>query len=199
MKKLISIAFIILFLASEVLAGTVQQMQRQVIARKNAGGGGQSAEWFGRTDCSGSTSTGMNNMTYGNKADAVTVPGTGSRNVSKMAAYVKSNGGVAGHMRLALSDTSGNIICQGAAETTVESTTAAYVEQTGLTCAVTGGTTYRLIITGDSADVLLYYLSGSTGDAFYRFEDFTGGFGATIDQSSDGSGHWCLEAYVDAN
>lgn len=100
--------------------------------------------------------------------------------IVELSAYVKSNGGTPGNMRLALYNSDRTVkICEGSAEVLVSSTTAAWVAHTGLTgtCSVSTGVDYTLALTVDSADVYYYYATGTTGDwGYISSADYTGGF-----------------------
>jgi hypothetical protein len=115
-----------------------------------------------------------------------TCPGTGTKQLTALQAFVKTNGGTPGNIRMALYDTSDNLIAEGASEITVDNTTAQWIGHTSFldsngnpaTINLTGGTTYRFAFSTDSNDVVIYYhdTAGSSGDQKYQTVDYTGGF-----------------------
>ena len=131
-----------------------------------------------------------------------TCPGSGSKTVVELSAYVKSAGGSAGNIRIAVYDDttpwgSGALVCQGTAEVSVSSTDAGWVGHTGSSniedsgsstpCTLTGGNDYRLAITADSTDVEYYYATGVSGATRYGSTERTGGFPSTIPATSTDS------------
>ena len=123
--------------------------------------------------------------------DGFTCPGSGNQVVKELSIYAKSAGGTPGNIQVAIFDSSHNLLGQGVAEVTVDSTIAAWVghlTQADITpnpLTIVGGTQYDLAFAQDSNDVQYNYTTGSAGDYTYGTTDYTGGFPATLNDGSD--------------
>lgn len=168
------------------------------------------AEYFGYNDTTGLSSgqasvSWIRNGVYSWTNADFTCPGAGSRTLSELAFYCKSNGGTPGHIRVAIYDTSRNLIAEGSAELTVSSTTAGWVTHSAFvdpagspsTPILTGGTDYILVFAVDSTDVTIYYTAGSNGDVAYNTNDYTGGFPDTLASGTNYNRRYPIRAGVE--
>jgi hypothetical protein len=156
-------------------------------------------EYFGATSPSGSDFDILNQITEGNAATAC--PGTGTRAVTEITGYLKSAGGTAGNTRLAILDSSYNLVCEGSAAVSVSSTSAGWVGHVGAAnitpnpCNITGGTTYILASSGSSTDVLINYVASGSG--WYKIADYTTGYANPIDSPTGQTATFYIRAYVE--
>ncbi len=116
---------------------------------------------------------------------AVTCPGSGSQTVKELSAYVRFT---SGNQRLALYDTSGNLICQGTGEIAISNTAGwqGHLTQASITpnpTTITGGASYKIATTVDVTGVVAYYVAGSGQD--YAAVDYTGGFPESLGAGAD--------------
>ncbi len=130
----------------------------------------------GNTSVSGVSYTGFDNMAIGNGTGNYFVcPGTGTQNITEISAYLKSDDGTAGYVRLAVYDSSLNLVCQGNAKKSLTDTTAAWFghtssasELTG-TCTCTGGNNYVVLATTNNGHPdFAYTASGGASFEYYK-------------------------------
>lgn len=154
-----------------------------------------STEYFGNTDTTAATSFDeWGGYTIRWRSDATayyTCPGSGSRTLQSMELYCKSNGGTPGTIRLALFDTSLNLVAEGSATVTVSSTTVGWVGHltaadlrpvggsSGDPITLTGGTNYLPAYSASSSDVRIAYEVVGTSMTYLN-NNYTGGFPTTI-------------------
>lgn len=129
---------------------------------------------------------------------AATCPGSGSQTVKELSSYIRYT---SGNTRLALYDTSGNLICQGTGEVAIGNTAGwqGHLVQSGITpnpTTITGGTSYKIAITVDVAGVVAYYVAGAGGQD-YGLGDYTGGFPSTLGAGSDPGNVFAIRCGVD--
>lgn len=169
------------------------------------------AEYFGYNNTTGlftvqsGAALWLRNSVYSWTDASFTCPGTGSRSLTELALYCKSNGGTPGHILVAIYDTSLNLIAEGSTELTVSSTTAGWVTHSAFvdpagspsTPSLTGGTDYVLVFTTDSTDITLYYTNGTSGDTRYALTDYTAGFPDTIATGTSFTRRYPIRAGVD--
>lgn len=126
-----------------------------------------------------------------NKNKVFTCPGSGAQDLVELSAYVYRIALGTGHIRLAIYDTSNNLLYQGSAEVTVDNADPDWIGHTGITGqTLTGGTNYRIALTTDSSDVEVYYNLYSIGDFTSLPADYTGGWPNPLaDQDDDDYAH----------
>lgn len=141
--------------------------------------------YFGRNvdDVDESTISGFVNYNVPAQIDYV-CPDTGSQIIKEMGFRCHDNGG-GGNIRIAIYDTSLNLLFEGSAEIAVSggATPAWYTHTSFLDAAgdpaaspaITGGTSYILAVTADG-DIHGHKAAGSSGDHKYIATDYTGGF-----------------------
>jgi hypothetical protein len=143
-------------------------------------------ECVGNTDTAGISWAGdWNNTAIGNDSGNYFVaPGSGTRTVTKIGAYLKNEGATTS-IRFALYDSSYALICQGNAAKSYVSSAAAWVYQTSSaseltgTCTVTGDNNYRVVMTQGIENAAAYsFVGGGAADSnLYKVgADYTTGF-----------------------
>jgi hypothetical protein len=161
-------------------------------------------EYFGAGVATGAFYGDMD--TYRNKATNYTCPGSGNMTLVSLGAYCKKDTGAAGNVRVAIYNTSLDLIAQGSAEISVTSTSASWIEHTSFTDSagtpvspvLTGGTNYILIIARDSVQVLTEYDIVSSGNMATKWDEYTGGFPATFVDSADSTIQYNVRCGVEA-
>lgn len=160
--------------------------------------------YFGYTAIGADAPTGGTLWTRNkNHVTGYTCPGSGPQVVKELSAYVKSNGGTPGHIRIAVYDASHNLICQGTAEVTIDNTTAGWyghLTQANITpnpAYLTGGVQYDLALCLDAEDVVRYRDLGTLGDNTWEAVDYTDGWPSTLADVTDGSSKWSVRCGVD--
>lgn len=148
-------------------------------------------QYFGRNVTTGSASA----LTTGNRVSqntantTYTCPGSGSVLLESIEAYVKSNDTINNvSLRLAIYDTSNNLVAQGSAAVTFASDTPAWRGHSnhalisGDPKYLTGGTSYKFALTVNpgAVNIYVYYTAGTSGDYKTDSTDYTGGFPSTI-------------------
>ena len=182
MKRVLLSILIVLMLALSCEA------QQVFVMKKKAGGSSLAYFGYQADKSSPSISTWDQNASQGSytKASLWQYGGT-TGTLSDLCVWVKSAGGTAANIRIALYDNAGNLIAQWGSEVNISSTTAAWVCAPSLsaTPTITNGNYYRLASGVDGSDVQIGYTTGSSGDFTYESADRTGGFPATITASSN--------------
>jgi hypothetical protein len=116
-----------------------------------------------------------------------TCPGSGTKHVKVLKAWLKSGGGVAGNMRMAVytasSSDPGTLMCQGNSAVSVSSTTESYVghSDAGITetTALTGGQNYLIVLSLSNGDAQVYS-EALTDGGVYGPTQYTTGFPASF-------------------
>lgn len=149
-----------------------------------------STEYFGYLDTASLVSLDeWGGYTVRNHAtnDPFTCPGTGTRRVVSLELWCKSLGGTPGVIRIAIYDTSLNLIGQGAATVTVGSTTEGWVGHVttadlkpaggsaGQAVNLTGGNSYVFAYSSSSGDVRIPFVL-TAANTYYQATNNTGGF-----------------------
>jgi hypothetical protein len=127
-----------------------------------------------------------------------TCPGSGTMDVKELGARVYT--GSTGNIRMAIYDTSKNLICQGNAEIDVNGSGSNWVSHTSFTgtAQLTGGTAYLLVITADSSNVSCWDDTVTSGYIIRETGELTGGFSATLTLGSNDVRKWCIRCGVEA-
>lgn len=119
-------------------------------------------------------------------------PGSGTIDITSLGIYARS-GGTAGDIRLAIYDTSWNLICQWTNALSVSDDTPAWrdvvaADMTG-TKTLTGGTSYRIAYSmATDYPRIGYHTEFLSGDWKYEAGDYSaGGFPASLSEPNDGS------------
>jgi hypothetical protein len=140
-----------------------------------------STTYFGETAQTSFDTGAAGAIAFRNLNKTYTCPGTGNKSLVELSAYVRSGGGTPGHVRLAIYDTSNNLIYQGNVEVTVSNTTADWIGHTGITGVILqGGTNYKIAASFDSSDVQPSYYIGTLGDHSSYSADYTGGWPSSL-------------------
>jgi hypothetical protein len=128
---------------------------------------------------------------YSNPSDTSYVcPGTGTKRVYSLSFWAKSNGGTPGTARLAIYDSSFNLIGQGESTFTVSSTTEQWIGHVGYSSLkpiggaagdpiyLTGGTQYVFAFSTSNTDLRIGYKSVGTSvsSSWYITTNWTSGF-----------------------
>lgn len=117
-------------------------------------------------------------------------PGTGNKRLYSLQFWAKSNGGTPGTGRIAIYDTSFNLIGQGVSTFTVSSTTPQWIGHVGYNSLkpiggnagdpvyLTGGTQYIVAFSTSNTDLRIGYKSVGTSvsSSWYKINDWTSGF-----------------------
>lgn len=152
------------------------------------------SDYFGATTLFGSTGNLGNDSCRRNKnfVTGYTCPGSGSRTVEELTAYIKQGLG-ASNFRLALYTTALARVCQGAAELQPTGSYGwqGHIGQANISpnpVTITGGVQYFIAITYDgsgSAYQTIYLEIGASGDASYINTDYTAGFPDPLGAGTD--------------
>ena len=140
---------------------------------------GFTAGWDDAQPCQYTFSNDNSNIVF-------TCPNSGTQDVKELGAYVYAN--QSGHIRLALYDTSRNLICQGSAEMDVALITShgwqthtEFVDADGepVSPTITGGTNYIIALAGDTSNAYIW-CTGVTSGWMKRDDEYTGGYPASL-------------------
>ncbi len=145
--------------------------------------------YFGEQTITG-TLRNMYDETWIYKNITHSTPAGGTWQVVAIEAYVKQS--EAGkNIRLAIYDTSKNLVCQGSAAVTVVSSTGAWEGHVGVSnispnpCNLSASTAYKLAATGDTNAYVNDVDTGSSGDMEEIGTNYTSGFPASMGSGSD--------------
>ncbi len=106
-----------------------------------------------------------------------TCPGTGSQKVVNLSVWAKTRSAPHGNIRLALYDSGGNLVIQGAAEVLVDSADAAWVgHDFDGSVTITGGSSYYIGFTEDSLLTFIHCAYPGGTQCYGDYVDYTGGF-----------------------
>lgn len=156
------------------------------------------ATYFGETTPGASTAQELTTSFWcRNKNKIYTCPGTGNQNLVELQAYVRQYISTTTNIRLALYDTSNNLIYQGSAEVLVSNASFAWMGHTGITGVVlTGGTNYRIALSYDGFLEIAYNLE-TAGNHTGSTVDYTGGWPSSLSDGSDDDYIKSIRAGVD--
>ena len=128
-------------------------------------------------------------------ASGYTCPGSGNQTVKELSAYAQIQSGAC-NIRLGIYDSSNNLVGYGTSEVAASTTAgwqghlteSAVQAAAGGSCTLTGGSTYKLVLTDDSSSFNIYYGYdwSSAPDTSFKDTEYTGGFPATL-PSPDGT------------
>ena len=146
------------------------------------------------TQLGGGYTTGNNVST-----NVYTCPGSGSQTIDALEAYVYNLTGMS--IRLAVYNTSGNLICSGTSAVTPTLTTGGWYghNTAGLTgtTTLTGGTAYQLVLSTNSAGYIYWNTSGPA--CVCNFTDYyTSGFPGSLTLSTNFGGEVSIRCGVSA-
>jgi hypothetical protein len=134
-----------------------------------------------------------------------TCPGSGSMAITELSAWLDTTNVLSNdYFRVAIYDTSNNLIAQGSAEVEVVEGPSwqGHLTQASITpnpTTLTGGNSYKLAYTKDNANITEYYITGSAGDFEYASTDLTGGFTDPLANSANTTaGRYCIRCGVTA-
>lgn len=129
-------------------------------------------------------------------------PGSGVQVVKELSARVRRTSGIP-NIRIAIYNSGGTLVGQGAAEVALAGTTVAWqghLTQDDITpnpCNLTGGAQYYLGMALDAAAWRPYYTAGSLGDYHYDTDDYTGGWPSSMPSGIDDDWRYSLRCGVD--
>jgi len=165
----------------------------------------QTPAYFGHVQSDGSPPAGYTFDFYGARTwynntavTTYTCPGTGSRTLEKLGLYAKTRGSPHGNVRLAVYDTSLNLICEGSAEILINSATEQWWDHVAFTGTptLTGGTNYIIAASIDSSLISYAYTSVTNASKALSSTDYTGGYPDPIGAGSTDSIKLAVRAYV---
>lgn len=144
-------------------------------------------------------------MLHNPSANTYACPGSGTQQLVELSAYVKHQDGYTpGNLRVAIYDTSKNLIAQGNAEVLVSDTTLGWKGHIGAAnidpnpCNLTGGVSYIFAFTRDSAYTYDYYRTLTSGTLYATSADYTGGFPDPITVSTSLGRSYSVRGGVEA-
>jgi len=147
------------------------------------------ATYFGYTTVGTFNASNAMSMWRKNKSyiTGYTCPGSGNQTVKEISFYTQQTADSA-NLRLAVYDSSHNLICQGAEEVAISGDLGwqGHLTQASITpnpCNLTGGVQYDLVWAVDAATNLYYYDNGEADAYTYNTNDYTGGFPASLADS----------------
>jgi len=163
------------------------------------------SEYFGQLTATYSTNSPGGGAWDWNYNTTFTCPGSGSRQVEELTIYTRQTSGAC-NIRLAIFTTSGSLVAEGSAEVALSSTAGwqGHIGTANLTPAggsagdpvyLTGGTSYKIVISRDGA--IWYYSDVSLGysDAWHYSDttEYTGGYPSNLsDPSNQDYGNWAV-------
>jgi len=130
-----------------------------------------------------------------------TCPGTGSKNLVELGAYVST--ATSGNVRVAIyADDRDPLVAQGSAEIAVGAagwyTHTSFTDSTGAalsgTGLLTGGTDYTICMIADGS--VQHYHDTVSGSAIYKNAEYTGGYPASYDDASGSTRQITIRAGV---